>query len=100
MLLIDGYNLLHVTDLFGEGGLEGTLRRSREALLAYVAARLSARERKRTTIVFDAAGAPPGLPAEQSHEGLRVLFARGYADADAMLEALIEQARAPKSLLV
>lgn len=100
MLLIDGYNLLHVTDLFGEGGLAGTLRGSREALLAYIAARLPARERKRTTIVFDAAGAPPGLPAEQSLEGIRVLFARGYADADAMLEALIEQARAPKSLCV
>ncbi len=68
--------------------------------MAFLAARLTARERRGTTIVFDAAGAPPGLPAEYSFEGVRVLFARDYADADAMLEALIEKARAPKELLV
>ena len=32
-LLIDGYNLLHASDLFGEGESRGTLRGSRDALL-------------------------------------------------------------------
>jgi predicted RNA-binding protein with PIN domain len=99
-ILIDGYNLLHATDVFGQGALEGTLQGSREALLAFLAARLTSRERRGTTIVFDAAGAPPGLPSEHKFEGLQVRFARDYADADAMLEALIEKARAPKELLV
>lgn len=99
-LLIDGYNLLHATDLFGQGALAGTLRGSREALLGFLASRLTARERRATTIVFDAASAPPGLPAQQSWEGVTVLFARGYPDADAMLEDLIERAPAPKELLV
>jgi uncharacterized protein len=99
-LLIDGYNLLHVTDLFGSGPSAGTLQGSRDALLAYLAASLSAGERRATTIVFDAAGAPPGLPKTVHHEHLTVRYAREYADADALLEVLIEQHRSPRSLLV
>ncbi len=99
-LLIDGYNLLHVTDLFGTGKLAGTLQGSREALLAFLGAALSAGERRATTIVFDAAGAPPGLPKTVHHEHVTVRYAREYADADALLEELIEQHRAPRSLLV
>lgn len=100
MLLIDGYNLLHVTDLFGQGASAGTLQGSREALLAFLARALNDRERKQTTIVFDAAGAPPGLPAIVPWEGITARFARGYDDADALLEEFIEQHPAPKSLTV
>jgi uncharacterized protein len=99
-LLIDGYNLLHVTDLFGQGAAAGTLQGSREALLAFLARALNDRERKQTTIVFDAAGAPPGLPTIVPWEGITARFARGYDDADALLEELIEQHPAPKSLTV
>ncbi|TWT72784.1 YacP-like NYN domain protein [Posidoniimonas polymericola] len=99
-LLIDGYNLLHATDVHGSDRLAGTLQGAREALLAFIASRLVKRERARATIVFDAAGALPGLPDEYSYEGIHVLFARKYPDADAMLEALVESDRAPKELLV
>lgn len=99
-LLIDGYNLLHATDVFGSGALAGTLQGSREALLAELAARLPERERARARVVFDAAGAPPGLPDTVGYAGLTVLYARDFADADAMLESLIERERAPKELLV
>ncbi|TWT36062.1 YacP-like NYN domain protein [Posidoniimonas corsicana] len=99
-LLIDGYNLLHATDVHGADALAGTLQGAREALLSFLASRLTKRERKRAVIVFDAAGAPPGLPDQYTYEGVHVLFARRYADADAMLEALIEADRAPKELLV
>ena len=100
MLLIDGYNLLHATDIFGEGAAAGTLQGAREALLAFLARALNERERKQTTIVFDAAGAPPGLPAVVSWEDMTARFARGYDDADALLEEIIEQHPAPKSLIV
>jgi predicted RNA-binding protein with PIN domain len=99
-LLIDGYNLLHATDLFGTGKSAGTLQGSREALLAYLAAALSAGQRRATTIVFDAAGAPPGLPKTVHYDHVTVRYAREYTDADALLEDLIESHRAPRGLLV
>jgi len=100
VLLIDGYNLLHATDLFGVGEHAGTLRGSREALLAFLVARLSEKQLRATTVVFDAADAPPGLPASTTHEGVRVLFSRGYADADSMIEDLIEKTRDRRRLMV
>jgi len=99
-LLIDGYNLLHATDLFGVGKHAGTLQGSREALLAFLAASLSAGERRTTTIVFDAAGAPPGLPSTVHHDHITAKYARNYTDADAMLEDMIEEHKSPRSLLV
>ena len=97
-LLIDGYNLLHATDIFGEG--PGSFQQSREALLAFLGASLSDSERSETTIVFDAADAPPGLPATYSVEEMTVLYARDYPDADTMIEELIEDHPAPRGLTV
>lgn len=99
-LLIDGYNLLHATDLFGAGDLAGTLRGSREALVAFLAARLTASERRATVVVFDAADAPPGLPDRFEQEGIDLRFARGFADADAMIEAILEGKHRAKHLTV
>jgi predicted RNA-binding protein with PIN domain len=100
-LLIDGYNLLHVTDIFGAAGpAETALHASRQALLAFLAGSLNAKTRAETTIVFDAAGAPPGLPRMFTQEGMTVRFARGHADADEMIEELIEAHPAPRSLVV
>lgn len=99
-LLIDGYNLLHVTDIFGAAGPGTDLHRSRVALLSYLAATINDRERSETTIVFDAAGAPPGLPRTMQHEGITVHFARRHSDADEMIEDLVEQCAAPRALVV
>src|SRR6476659_5715732 len=100
-LLIDGYNLLHVTDIFGVAGpAETALHASRQALLNFLAAAIDAKTRGDTTIVFDAAGAPSGLPHTIKHEGITVHFARRFADADEMLEHLIEEHPAPRSLTV
>jgi predicted RNA-binding protein with PIN domain len=96
-LLIDGYNLLHVTGLVGRGaGLQG----SREALLRFLAATIEPNERSHTTIVFDAAEAPPGLPRLVTHEEMTVHYASDYADADELIEELIAAHHAPRSLLV
>ena len=99
-LLIDGYNLLHATDLFGAGELAGTLRGSREALVMFLAQRLSAAERRATVIVFDAAEAPPGLPDRYEFDGIDLRFARGYPNADEMIEAILEPMHRVKQLTV
>jgi predicted RNA-binding protein with PIN domain len=99
-ILIDGYNLLHVTGIYGKPGPGTELHRTRYALLDFLAAAMSDRERGETTIVFDAAGAPPGLPRSLVHDGITVHFARGQAGADEMIEDLLEQCVAPRSLTV
>lgn len=99
-LLIDGYNLLHATDIFGPPGPGTELHRTRLALLDFLASVLNKRERGATTIVFDAAGAPPGLPQRLQHDSMNVEFARGYPDADALLEELLDRAASPRTLTV
>jgi predicted RNA-binding protein with PIN domain len=99
-LLIDGYNLLHVTDIFAAPGPSTELHRCRMALLDFLAAAIDPRERKQTKIVFDAAGAPPGLPSTLTHDEMTVHFARRHSDADELIEELLDECAAPKRLLV
>jgi predicted RNA-binding protein with PIN domain len=89
-----------VTDIFGPAGPGTDLRRTRLALLNFLAAAISKRERKQTTIVFDASGAPPGLPRMLSHQGMTIHFAPRHSDADELIEDLLQQHREPKSLVV
>lgn len=97
-LLIDGYNLLHVTGLVGPPG--SGLQGSRNALLRFLARSIEPKELPATTIVFDAAEAPPGLPRVVTHQGMTVRYASEYADADALIEELIAAYNVPRSLLV
>ncbi|MAT70714.1 MAG: hypothetical protein CMJ58_14460 [Planctomycetaceae bacterium] len=99
-LLIDGYNLLHAAGIFGRGRGGGSLQRSREAMLRFLAASIDDAERQRTTIVFDATDAPPGLPRSVTVADMLVRYAATYADADELLEELIATHNAPRSLLV
>jgi uncharacterized protein len=96
-LIIDGYNLLHAT---GISGHSGTLQSSREALLRFLAAAIEPKDRPHTTIVFDAAEAPPGLPRTVTFEAMTVHYASKYDDADELIEELIAQNNVPRSLLV
>lgn len=101
-LLIDGYNLLNASGIFGaptrrgRGGLE----RARNAMLNLLAESLPAEEVKRTTVVFDASEAPYGLSRTVEHKGLTVHFASRDSDADSLIEELIKQDSAPRRLLV
>jgi predicted RNA-binding protein with PIN domain len=99
-ILIDGYNLLHVTGIVGQGIGPGTLQRSRNALLNYLAASLDKDERSMTTVVFDAHDPPPGRPREDQQLGICVKYAVGYADADTLLEELIQIDSAPRRMTV
>jgi predicted RNA-binding protein with PIN domain len=99
-LLIDGYNLLNVTDIFAVPGPSTELHRSRMALLEFLSAAIDQRQRRETKIVFDAAGAPPGLPHTLTHDGMTIHFARRHSDADELIDELLDQCAAPRSLLV
>jgi len=99
-VLIDGYNLLYATGIVVRGIGPGTLERARLALLNFLAASIEPERIPRTTIVFDAAGRMRERPREVEHRGLKVIFAVGYADADALIEALIRSHSAPKQLTV
>ena len=99
-LLIDGYNLLYAAGIVGRGTGPGGRERSRMALLNFLAESLDPEEIARTTVVFDAAQAPPGLPREWKHRGILVRFSAGYEDADALLEELIRADSAPRRLTV
>lgn len=97
--LVDGYNLLHASGVFG--GVRGArgFEASRRALLDEMV-RLLGDAASTVTVIFDAADAPPGLPDRMNHDGIAVRFARGYDSADALLEELIHAHEAPTTLTV
>lgn len=98
-VIIDGYNLLHASGVFGtERGPRG-FEQSRLALLDMLA-RLLGEDAAKTIVVFDAARAPDGLPGRLTHQGIRVWFAREYPDADSLIEELVDDDNAPSSLIV
>ena len=99
-LLIDGYNLLHASGIIGPGRAPGSFERSRLALVDFIVGSLNPEETSQSTIVFDAAGAPPGLPDVLRRGGLTIRFARGYADADQLIEELILKHSTPRRLTV
>src|SRR5262245_4263994 len=99
-LVIDGYNFLHASGILGRGVGPGSLERSRSALLNFLAESLDARELGRTTVVFDAREAPPGLPRVVQHRGITVRFADPGSDADGVIEDLIRANSTPRKLVI
>jgi len=99
-LIIDGYNLLFASGIYGEQRPLGTLQREREALLEFLAQKLPPDRLRETAVVFDASDAPPGLPRKIDHEGITVHFASNYAEADEQIEELIRADHAPRRLTV
>jgi predicted RNA-binding protein with PIN domain len=98
-ILVDGYNLLHASGVFGEVRGAGGFEASRRALLDEIA-RLTGAAASGVTVIFDAADAPPGLPDRYQHAGIDVRFARHHASADALIEDLVEDHDAPTALTV
>ena len=98
-LIIDGYNLLHASGVFGADRGPRGFEQSRIALLDMLVDLLGDAAAG-TIVVFDAARAPDGLPARLAHGGLRVWYAREYPDADSLIEELVEVDNAPGHLVV
>jgi len=98
--IIDGYNLLHATPIFGRRRAHGSLETSRLALLDFLASSMEVEEVQQTAVVFDASDAPSGLPREEKYRGLTVHYASAYQDADTMIEELIRAHDAPRTLTI
>ena len=99
-LIIDGYNLLHESGIIGRSRHHSALQRSRQALLNALAKSISSDELSQTQVVFDAKQAPSGLPQTLNHQGIEVLFAVDYEEADDLIEELIRKHPTPRKLIV
>ena len=99
-LLIDGYNLLHAAGLAKERYAPGDLHRRRARLLQRLGVLLDSLVQQRTTVVFDARRDPPDEPPPQQQRLIRVVFAPAPLEADDLIEQLLSQHSAPKSVVV
>ncbi len=99
-LLIDGYNFLHALGWIDASQGPKALQRGRASLVRWLVASLPSGELAQTTVVFDAADAPRGLPTESRSRGLTVRFAAGHATADDLIEELIRAEPSPRKLVV
>jgi len=99
LILIDGYNLMHVFGIRDEHQ-RAALSRARKSLLNRLAKALPAEHLPQTTVVFDAKNPPPGAPPEMVYRGITVLFAVAHDEADDLIEELIGKHSTPKKLVV
>ncbi len=98
--LIDGYNLMYAGGLLGRKFGPDGFRQVRHRFLNELASTLDATEAHLTTVVFDAADAPPDRASSTHHKGLTVLYAVDVEDADTRIEELIAHHSSPKTLTV
>jgi predicted RNA-binding protein with PIN domain len=98
--LIDGYNLLHVLGLMHDPMGPTGLERARLRLLELLNGAYAAEEHGRVTVVFDAAGAPRGVPEVREYRGIHVRFAVKFPEADDLIEEIIAHDSAPRQLSV
>ena len=92
--LIDGYNLLHAMGaLHGRAGPRG-LEKARRRLLGLLGGAF-ADAAAAITVVFDASGSVHAGDEKQEYQGIHVLFAVHYPQADDLIEELIQHDSAP-----
>ena len=100
-LLIYGYNLMFESTAV-ERSLDGknALRAARGRMLHMLVDLIDESLRDKTTIVFDAKKAPPGLPDKYEYHGIQIVFARDWDSADELIQLEIRRHSAPKNLTV
>jgi predicted RNA-binding protein with PIN domain len=99
-LLIDGYNLLHVTGVFAKKVGPGSLEQLHAAFLEVLAARLGAEQAARTTVVFDAKGRKATQRRALQHAGIQVRYAARHETADNYIVELLQASHAPRQMVV
>jgi uncharacterized protein len=97
--LIDGYNLIHAIGLLPRKAGPGGLEKARQGLLGLLKGSFG-NAASCLTVVFDASRAPPGVKPEQDFHGIHVLYATGRAQADDVIEDLLQHAAVPKAVTV
>jgi predicted RNA-binding protein with PIN domain len=96
--LLDGYNLLHAMGILcGKVGPRG-LEQARLALLNRLHAVLGD-DSASTTVVFDAANAPPQAAAKDEYRGISICYALD-GEADDLIETLILHEATPRQLTI
>ncbi len=98
--LIDGYNLLHAAGMARRKYGPGDLERSRNRFLNYLALQLTAVERERTVVVFDAINGPRDVARQFEVNDMEILFAQPDSDADTLIEQIVATHSAPRQLVV
>jgi uncharacterized protein len=97
-LIIDGYNFMHAAGFARRRYGPGQLERCRLRLLKYLTQHLTEHERERTTIVFDAGGAPPDLARRAILDRMTVCFASPGQEADDDIEELVAAHSSPRQV--
>ncbi|NNE01017.1 MAG: hypothetical protein HKN47_27185 [Pirellulaceae bacterium] len=100
LLLIDGYNVVSPVAPPARNTDPNWLHRERMQLVNRLVTHLDAETRSRTCVVFDAANPPRDRPNRFEVEGIEVLFATEYPEADDCIEELIAAHHSPKRLAV
>ena len=98
--LIDGYNFLHVTNVFVNSVGPGSLAKLHAALLNFLATALEPEQFQRTTVVFDAKGRQAGTRRTVKHGAMTVHYAARTEDADTLIAELIDNHNSPRGLTV
>jgi len=99
-ILIDGYNLIFQIGLQGKRRDSIALEKARQRAIQTISKWLGD-DRQHAAIVFDASS----LPIKEDHnvsefDGLTIIYAVDYEDADSMIEEIIRTHSSPKQLLV
>ncbi len=99
-IVIDGYNLIFQCGLQGKRRDSLALEKARQRAISSISKWLG-EDRERTAIVFDASR----LPIKEDHnvsqiDGLTIIYAVDFDDADSMIEEIIRSHSSPKQLLV
>lgn len=97
--LIDGYNLIHALGMIQKQMDRGGLEASRQKLLDFLSQAFGPASAQ-VTVVFDAKHAPRGISRTQQFQGLAIRFAPKQQSADDLIETLIAEHAAPKTLVV
>ena len=100
VLLIDGYNVIAPVAPPGRASDPRWLERERNLLLNRLGSHLPEKVRSLTCVVFDASRPPLGVEDHYRQDGLTVLFAVNYPEADDLLEEIIGSVFSPKRLCV
>jgi predicted RNA-binding protein with PIN domain len=99
-LLIDGYNLLHVTGVFADTVGQGALERLHDRFLDVLARHLGPEQSARATVVFDAKGRRATGRRTRQYAGMTVHYAARHETADGYIVELLQAHHAPRQLVV
>lgn len=99
--IVDAYNLIFQCGLAGRSRDSMALERARQRLLSTIRQHTDDDSRAGIIVVFDARQTPiKEVQRIYREDGMIVAFAEGFADADSMIEQLIQSHSAPKSLTI